>query len=153
MKRAQKQKQKQKPEPPPATATQTFEHFSRPSPPARQAKRPRQVQIPEQPADLVAEYQSRQRFYSNSQFTYRIRHFAQRVPEVSKQLTRIRTKLRGTEMRDAQGEEQPSVQIQIDDFIRWIVQTLMLDEFEIAVWVRFIDRFSLTEGVYGIFEA
>lgn len=56
-------------------------------------------------------------------------------------------------MRDAQGEQQPNVQIQIDDFIRWIVQTLMLDEFEIAVWVRFIDRFSLTEGAYGIFEA
>lgn len=29
----------------------------------------------------------------------------------------------------------------------------MLDELEIAVWVRFIDRFSLMESAYGGFEA
>ena len=76
-----------------------------------------------------------------------------RVAFVSKSISRIRAKLKQVSFQANDGKEMPPVNDQIQDFVRWTVQTLMLDELEIACWIKFIDRFNLMEETYNIYEA
>ena len=39
----------------------------------------------------------------------------------------------------------PSATQQITDFVRYIVTTLLMDELEIACWIKFSDQFPLQE--------
>ena len=100
------------------------------------------------------EYKQRQIFYSTFIFDCRIKHFTEMVKFVSNQISKLINKFKETKLLDPiTGVDLPCVGTQVSDYIRYTVTTLMMDEFEIACWIKFIDRFKIMDESYCIYSA
>ena len=72
------------------------------------------------------------------------------TPLVSHQISKIRTKFQSISLKDPEThKELEPASVQINEYINYIVTTLMFDELEIACWIKFTDKFNLVDDTYA----